>query len=161
MASARDIERLLADLMPSLRAWARNLAAGTREPRPDPDDVAHDAYLRLRGSATFAAVDNPEGFAFRTVKNLVLDHVRRQKPTVEAREHHLPVVEQASSPARVEAIVRAANLDDRERCLLFRVVFEQIAVTAAQRTCKGPPGAPYYVLDRIYDKLAAAIGVTR
>jgi hypothetical protein len=45
--------------------------------------------------------------------------------------------------------------------MVFRKVFEGMSVTAAQKACGGPPGSPYYVLEKIYDKLATAFGVER
>jgi DNA-directed RNA polymerase specialized sigma24 family protein len=161
LLAAGDVDGALAALLPVLRDWAVNLARGLREPRPDADDLAHDAFLRLRGSPAFRAADNPLGYAFRTVKNLVIDHARNTKRTVAVGDQHLPVVEIGTSAERLSAIARRANLDDAETCMLVRVVFEQLPVTAAQAACGGPLGAPYYVLDRIFDKLAAAFGVAR
>ena len=139
------------------------MSQGLPAPRPDPDDFVNDAFLKLRSSPTFCSVDNPIGYAFRVVKNLVIDHVRRASCAADVANQHPPTVpvELVASPERLDVIARRARLSAKERCMVFRKVFHGMSVTAAQKACGGPPGAPYYVLEKIYDKLAIAFGVDR
>jgi DNA-directed RNA polymerase specialized sigma24 family protein len=157
------IDHAFAFLLPHLRKWASQLSQGLPAPRPDPDDFVNDAFLKLRVAPGFLTADNPIGYAFRVVKNLIVDHARRESRAVEIAAQQSPGggVELDASPERLFAVVRRAQLSAKERCMLFRKVFEGMSVTAAQKACGGPPGAPYYVLEKIYDKLAAAFGVER
>lgn len=161
--AAGGLDHAFAYLLPHLRRWACQLSQGLPAPRPDPDDFVNDAFLKLRAAPSFSAADNPIGYAFRVLKNLVVDHARRESRAVELAAQHSPVagVDLDASPERLFAVVRRAQLSAQERCMVFRKVFEGMSVTAAQKACGGPPGAPYYVLEKIYDKLAAAFGVGR
>ncbi|HEY0992874.1 MAG TPA: sigma-70 family RNA polymerase sigma factor [Kofleriaceae bacterium] len=160
---AGGLDHAFAYLLPHLRKWATQLSQGLPAPRPDPDDFVNDAFLKLRAAPAFCSADNPIGYAFRVVKNLVVDHARRASRAAEiATQPSRGVgVEPDASPERLFAVVRRARLSAKERCMVFRKVFEGMSVTAAQKACGGPPGAPYYVLEKIYDKLAAAFGVER
>jgi len=157
------LDHAFAYLLPHLRKWAGQLSQGLPAPRPDPDDFVHDAFLKLRAAPGFWTADNPIGYAFRVVKNLIVDHARRESRASEIAAQQSPAigVELEASSQRLHAIVRRAQLSAKERCMVFRKVFEGMSVTAAQKACGGPPGAPYYVLEKIYDKLAAAFGVER
>jgi DNA-directed RNA polymerase specialized sigma24 family protein len=158
---AGDIDGAFAHLLPHLRSWAQNLTRGLAAPRPDPDDLVQDAFVKPRKSKLFAVADNPLGYAFRAVKNLVIDHARRKKPDVELADRHAGVTELETSPERLEAIFTRAGLDAKEKCMLSRVVFEKLAVGAAQKECGGPSGAPYYVFEKILDKVAVSLGIAR
>jgi DNA-directed RNA polymerase specialized sigma24 family protein len=150
-------------LLPHLRTWAGQLSQGLPPPRPDPDDFVNEAFLKLRAAPAFYTADNPIGYAFRVVKNLIVDHARRESRAVAVAVQHSPAagVELDASPERLYAVIRRAQLSAKERCMVFRKVFEGMSVTAAQKACGGPAGAPYYVLEKIYDKLATAFGVAR
>jgi DNA-directed RNA polymerase specialized sigma24 family protein len=161
LLDAGSVDRALELLLPQLRVWAQNLSRGLPPPGADPDDLVQDAFVKLRRAPSFAAADNPLGYAFRAVKNLVVDRARRARASVELVERHLPTVGPETSPERLDAILERAGLTATERCMLTRVVFEQIAVTAAQRECGGPPGAPYYVLEKMLDKVARSLGIDR
>jgi DNA-directed RNA polymerase specialized sigma24 family protein len=158
---AGQLDAAFAHLLPHLRTWATNLSRGLSPPRPDPDDLVQDAFLKLRKSQMFVAADNPLGYAFRAVKNLIIDHARRKRPTVELADRHTGATELETSPERLEEMLTRAGLSPAEKCMLSRVVFEKLAVSAAQRECGGPPGAPYYVLEKILDKVAASLGIDR
>lgn len=156
-----DVDGAIVRMLPQLTAWATNLAKGLPG-NVDPQELVQQTYEKLRGAAMFAAADNPLGYAFRAVKNLVIDHTRRHRyRTVAVAEHHLPVAELEMSDERLQDILRRAGLSDRERCMLIQVVFEKLAVSAAQKHCGGPDGAPYYVLEKIFGKVAASLGITR
>jgi len=161
--AAGGLDRAFAYLLPHLRRWAAQLSQGLAAPRPDPDDFVNDAFLKLRAAPAFYTADNPVGYAFRVVKNLVVDHARRESRAVAIAAQQVPGagVEPDATPGCLFAIVRRAQLTTKERCMLFRKVFEGMSVAAAQKACGGPPGAPYYVLEKIYDKLATAFGVAR
>lgn len=160
MFDAGDLDGAFTHLLPHLRTWAGNLSRGLT-PRPDPDDLVQDAFVKLRKSSMFVAADNPLGYAFRAVKNLVIDHARRKRPVVELADRHVGSTELETSPERLEEIFTRAGLSAAERCMLSHVVFERVAVTAAQKECGGPPGAPYYVLQKILDKVAVSLGIER
>lgn len=161
--AAGGLDNAFEYLLPHLRRWAINLSHGLPAPRPDPDDFVNDAFVKLRTTPTFGTVDNPMGYAFRVVKNLIVDHARRASRAAELAQHYSPGVlaQLETSPARLEAIARRAQLSADERCMVFRKVFAGMSVIAAQKACGGPPGSPYYVLEKIYDKLAIAFGVER
>lgn len=161
--AAGDLDGAFVYLHPHLRRWAANLGQGLPAPRPEPDEFVHDAFVRLRIAPAFCAVDNPIGYAFRVVKNLVIDHARRASRAAEiaSQQPQRASVELAASPERLDAIAKRAQLSAKERCMVFRKVFGGMSVAAAQKACGGPPGAPYYVLEKIYDKLATAFGVER
>jgi len=161
MFDAGDLEAAFARLVPHLRAWATNLSRGLSPPRPDPDDLVQDAFLKLRKSQMFVVADNPLGYAFRAVKNLVIDHARRKRPTVELADRHVGATELETSPERLDEMLTRAGLSAMEKCMLSRVVFDKLAVSAAQRECGGPPGAPYYVLEKILDRVAGSLGIDR
>ncbi len=150
-------------LRPPLREWAANLTRGLPAPQPDPDDFVHEAFIKLIRSQAFAAADNPLAYAFTTVQNLVIDHRRRSVREAAAITRLSPTfpAELETSPERLDKIVQRAGLSDKERCMLFQVVYEQRSATKAQQCCGGPPGSPYYVLDKIFDKLALAWGLER
>ena len=158
-----DLDSAFIYLHPHLRTWATNLSQGLPPPRPEPDEFVHDAFVKLRVAPAFGTADNPIGYAFRVVKNLVIDHARRASRAAEIADHHPRhlAVELAASPERLDVIAARANLSAQERCMVFRKVFGGMSVTAAQKACGGPPGAPYYVLEKIYDKLAAVFGMER
>ncbi|MBX3155963.1 MAG: sigma-70 family RNA polymerase sigma factor [Deltaproteobacteria bacterium] len=160
LLAAGDLDGAFVRLLPHLTTWATNLARGVPGDL-DPQELVQDAFLKLRRAPMFAAAENPLGYAFRAIKNLVIDRARRQRRTVEVADRHLPAVEIEMSGERLQAILEKAGLSDRERCMLVHVVFEKLAVSAAQKHCGGPPGAPYYVLDKILDKVAASLGITR
>jgi DNA-directed RNA polymerase specialized sigma24 family protein len=161
--AAGGLDNAFEYLLPHLRTWATNLSHGLPAPRPDPDDFVNDAFVKLRTTPAFGAADNPMGYAFRVVKNLIVDHARRASRAAELAQHYPPRVlaELETSPARLDAIARRAQLSADERCMVFRKVFVGMSVIAAQKACGGPPGSPYYVLEKIYDKLATAFGVER
>ena len=161
--AAGDLDRAFVYLHPHLRRWATNLSQGLPAPRPEPDEFVNDAFLKLRVAPAFCTVDNPIGYAFRVVKNLVIDHARRVSRAAEMAKQHpqRATAELAASPAHLDAIAERAKLSAQERCMVFRKVFGGMSVTAAQRACGGPPGAPYYVLEKIYNKLATAFGMER
>lgn len=156
-------EEVFMYLCPPLRDWAANLIRGLPAPQPDPDDFVHEAFIKLMRSQAFAAADNPLAYAFTTVKNLIRDHRRRsvREAAVITRLSPTFPAELETSPERLDAIVQRAGLSDKERCMLFQVVYEQRSATAAQKRCGGPPGSPYYVFDKILDKLALALGLER
>lgn len=161
--AAGDIDGAFAHLLPHLRSWAENLSRGLTPPRPDADDLVQDAFVKLRKSKLFAVADNPLGYAFRAVKNLVIDHARRKRdrPTAELTERHGGTTELEMSSERLADILGRAGLSAKEQCMLSRVVFEKLAVGAAQKECGGPAGAPYYVFEKILDKVAAVFGIER
>lgn len=161
--AAGGLDNAFEYLLPHLRTWAINLSHGLPPPRPDPDDFVNDAFVKLRTTPAFGTGDNPMGYAFRVVKNLIIDHARRAARAAEFAQHHPPRVlaELEASPTRLDAIARRAQLTAEERCMVFRKVFAGMSVVAAQKACGGPPGSPYYVLEKIYDKLAMAFGVER
>ena len=163
LIAAGGLDHAFAYLLPHLRKWATQLSQGLPSSRPDPDDFVNDAFLKLRAAPAFCTADNPIGYAFRVVKNLVVDHARRESRAIAIAALHSPDTraELDASPERLLAIVRRAGLSAQERCMLFRKVFEGVSVASAQRACGGPPGAPYYVLEKIYDKVATAFGVAR
>ena len=158
---AGNLDAAFSHLLPHLRQWATNLSQGLSPPRPDADDLVQDAFIKLRKSQMFVAADNPLGYAFRVVKNLVIDHARRKRTNVELVDRHVGSTELESSPERLAEILTRAGLSATERCMLTNVVFEKVAVSAAQRECGGPAGAPYYVLEKILDKVAASLGIER
>lgn len=160
LLSAGDKDGALTRLVPHLTTWATNLSRGLPG-EIDPQEIVQDAFLKLRGAQMFAVAENPLGYAFRAVKNLVIDRARRRRRTTEVAERHLPVAEIEMSGERLQTILERAGLSEQERCMLLRVVFEKLAVSAAQKTCGGPSGAPYYVLDKIFDKVAASFGIAR
>jgi DNA-directed RNA polymerase specialized sigma24 family protein len=161
--AAGGLDNAFEYLLPRLRTWAINLSHGLPAPRPDPDEFVNDAFVKLRTTPTFSTADNPMGYAFRVVKNLIVDHARRASRAAElAQQQPARTVSQfETSAARLDAIARRARLSADERCMVYRKVFGGMSVVAAQKACGGPPGSPYYVLEKIYDKLAAAFGVER
>jgi DNA-directed RNA polymerase specialized sigma24 family protein len=160
LLAAGDLDAAIVRLLPHLTAWATNLSRGVPGDL-DPQELVQEAFLKLRRAPMFAAAENPLGYAFRAVKNLVIDRARRRRRTIEVADRHLPVAEIEMSGERLQAILDRSGLDDKERCMLVHVVYEKLAVSAAQKHCGGPPGAPYYVLDKILDKVAASLGITR
>ena len=161
--AAGDFERAFARLRPHLVRWATVLVKGLAAPRPEPDDLVQDAFVKLERAPMFRTVEMPLGYAHRVVKNLVCDHARARAREIVRTidERDLPAAALEHSHARVDAIIAKAALDPQESCMLLRVVFERLAVPAAQRECGGPAGDPYYVLDKIFDKIAAALGLDR
>jgi DNA-directed RNA polymerase specialized sigma24 family protein len=156
-----NVDGAIVRMLPQLTAWATNLSRGVPG-NLEPQELAAQAYEKLKGAAMFAAAENPLGYAFRAVKNLVIDHTRRHRHrTVAVGEHHLPVAELEMSDERLTEILRRAGLSEQEQCMLVQVVFEKLAVSSAQKHCGGPGGAPYYVLEKILGKVATALGITR
>ena len=157
----KDVDAAIVRMLPQLTAWATNLSRGLPG-NVDPQELVQQTYEKLRGAAMFAAAENPLGYAFRAVKNLVIDHTRRHRHrTVAIGEQHLPVAELGMSDERLQDILRRAGLSDEERCMLMQVVFEKLAVSAAQKHCGGPDGAPYYILEKIFGKVATSLGIAR
>lgn len=160
---ANDFDTVFARLQPRLERWAAVLVRGLPAPQPDVGDVVNEVFIKLRRAPLFSEVDSPIGYANRTVKNLVVDLARKRGREIVAEidERDLPRSELEHSTARLEAIIRKAGLDPLEICMLTRVVFERLAVPTAQRECGGPRGDPYYALEKIFDKVASALGLDR
>jgi RNA polymerase sigma-70 factor (ECF subfamily) len=102
----------------ALRGWLRR-----RSPGLDPDDLVQEAYCRLSQLEDWRTVTNPRAYLFTTVRNLMLEHVRRDQ-VVGIQSlldvHSLELADAAPSPeqiasdrselSRLEAIV--ARLPD-------------------------------------------------
>jgi DNA-directed RNA polymerase specialized sigma24 family protein len=161
MFDAGDLDGAFEYLLPFLTTWATNLSRKLTPPRPDPRELVQDAFIKLRKSKMFTVADNPLGYAFRAVNNLVIDQARRRRPTVELVDRHGGTTEQEMSPERFDEVLDRAGLTPAEKCMLTRVVIDKLAVSKAQKECGGPAGAPYYVLDKILDKVAASLGISR
>lgn len=77
--------------------------------RETAEDLTQETWLRLAGTATVPAIDNPRAYIFRTAANLATDHGRRQKvlPMAESGEVLLAAAaDPAPSPERA-ALSRA------------------------------------------------------
>lgn len=60
---------------PAIRAWLRQRGV-TAE---DIDDLIQEAYAKLSSLTAIEAVARPGGYFFQTVRNLLIDHIRRSK----------------------------------------------------------------------------------
>jgi RNA polymerase sigma factor (sigma-70 family) len=68
-----DDRALIHDLYPQLRRFAA--VVGPAE--VDPDDLVHDALVRVLGMGSLAKLDNPSAYLRRTIVNLASNHRRR------------------------------------------------------------------------------------
>ena len=67
--------RLYADYADDLR---RYIHAKFGVGPPEPDDVAHAAFMRLAALKNPETVENPQAYLYATARNIVVDHHRRQ-----------------------------------------------------------------------------------
>jgi RNA polymerase sigma-70 factor (ECF subfamily) len=58
----------------SLRGWLRRHSSGM-----DEDDLIQEAYCRLSQLQDWRSIANPRAYLFTTVRNLMLEHVRRNQ----------------------------------------------------------------------------------
>jgi RNA polymerase sigma-70 factor (ECF subfamily) len=68
-------QRAILPLEPRLRAYVRRLCRG----RSDAEDLAHDTLLRAITTQSWREVANPWAFVRSIAKNLMVDHLRRQR----------------------------------------------------------------------------------
>lgn len=66
---------LYGDLVPELRGFANRRLGNHAEA----EDVVQEAFLRFQRVQTDRVIENPNGFLFRTIENLVIDRLRRRR----------------------------------------------------------------------------------
>ncbi|WP_308317620.1 sigma-70 family RNA polymerase sigma factor [Thiolapillus sp.] len=82
------------------------------------EDLLQDAFLKAIGEGTgFCRLENPRAWLFRGTRNLLVDHYRRQKQTVDLDEEPpAPVAEIAAVDSLAECLPRALqDLDAADR----------------------------------------------
>ncbi len=82
------------------------------------EDLLQDAFLRaIAEGAGFCRLENPRAWLFRVTRNLLVDHYRRQKQTVDLDEEPpAPVNEIAAVDSLAECLPRALqDLDPADR----------------------------------------------
>lgn len=60
---------------PAVRAWLRP----RMHSREDADDLIQDAYAKLSAITAVDQIANPRGYFFQVVRNLLTDHIRRER----------------------------------------------------------------------------------
>lgn len=125
----RIVRWVASEIMPheaSVRAWLRR----SRVPSEEIDDLIQEAYCKLVGLECVDQIENPDGYFFQTVRNLLADKIRRAKivriETVMEIEtlgvcSDEPTPESAAASRRELARVQALIMNLPERC---RRVFE-------------------------------------
>jgi RNA polymerase sigma-70 factor (ECF subfamily) len=110
------------------------------------EDVVQEAYLRLANAADSRAIDEPQGYLYRIVRNLAVDSRRRAQP-VEAIEDRIPLDRPSPEAEALHKdqlrIVRAAldELPERSRIALemhrlegrkLREIAERLGISITQ-----------------------------
>ena len=125
----RIVQWVAEEIMPheaGVRAWLRR----SRVPPDEIDDLMQEAYAKLVGLRSIDQIENPDGYFFQVVRNLLTDKMRRAKVVrietiteIEALSvsSDEPSPEQATAARRELSRVRALIQALPERC---RRVFE-------------------------------------
>jgi RNA polymerase sigma factor (sigma-70 family) len=69
---------VLAEVMPH-EAAVRNWLRRSRVADEDIDDLIQEAYCKLVSLETVEHISRPDGYFFRIVRNLLMDHIRRSR----------------------------------------------------------------------------------
>lgn len=132
---------VLHDYRPDVLSYVRSLLP--RSPFATIEDLTSDTIEKaLRSAHRFEDQgDGPRPWLIRIARNVVIDHVRRQRPTALHIPGIIRCVADAGSARQVDVIdVRAAlaKLPERERGLLlrrYRDGHDMIAASGAQSKC--------------------------
>ncbi|MEM0912604.1 MAG: RNA polymerase sigma factor, partial [Pseudomonadota bacterium] len=100
------------------------------------NDFAHDVYLKIQALPCDETIKDPRALIFKAAKNLVFDHIRKEKRQSEIRESvngiawidsdELEPIRYALSRAELEYIGRVIDqLDARCRRVFFLYRFEE------------------------------------
>ncbi|WP_449256500.1 RNA polymerase sigma factor [Bosea sp. (in: a-proteobacteria)] len=94
------------------------------------EDLAQEAYLRVRKSMEAAPIEHVEAFLHQTARNLALDHERRRKTRERFEAADISEQDVASIPADVPTI--EAALIERERLRAFNAALNALPERARQ-----------------------------
>ncbi|NQE64780.1 RNA polymerase sigma factor [Caulobacter sp. RHG1] len=106
-------------------AKVRSALSRARVPESDIDDLLQEAYCRLCSLRSIEHVENPEGYLFRTVRNVLNAQIRRRRIVridfvnamdLLAHADQRPSPEEETSYRRYLALVREAMTALPERC---------------------------------------------
>jgi RNA polymerase sigma factor (sigma-70 family) len=157
MAGDRELEELRRTLL----ARARVLVRDVRSPRLDAEELVQDVMEKVverlrRGPA----IENLSGYALVSLSNRLVDLIRRgareaPMPDEGARPEERAAPPDAASDPEIRDVLE--KLPPKERCFLWKVVFEDVAVQTAQKQCGWPPRAPFYHLERLLQRVARMI----
>lgn len=127
--------REILPLEPELRAYIRRL---TRD-LATAEDLLHDVFARIIAADSWREVDTPAGFAIRTARNVVYDHLRRQKVVAidfVADVGILGLVDDAADP---EATLVARDELKRLRAIVEALPTQQRRVFTLRKVYGLPP----------------------
>lgn len=159
----KDFEALRPQLLALSRALTRRMRA-----RVDPEDMVQtvltEIYAKLQQGKE---IQNPHSYANQAIKNRILDEVRRHRHKLErgwpgaddeGGQTWEPVDPRGLDPHRDPLVKQLlGQLEDKERCFLWRVVFEERSVRDARELCGWPEKSPYFHLRRLLDRLRAQV----
>jgi len=84
-----ELERFRTNIMP-LRPKLFLFARKMMQDDADAEDIVQEAFLKLWNiRQQLESINNPEGFAMQTVKNICIDKLRNRKNVVDTDEFHL------------------------------------------------------------------------
>lgn len=154
-------------LRPRLIGLARILLRNARV-RIDPEDLVQtvltEIYAKLEAGVEIA---NPKAYANMALKNRALDEIRRFHnkyehgwPTDVAEGVDWEPPDRRALDPDVDPIVRDVleQLEEKERCFLWRVVFEQRSVHEAQEMCGWPEKSPYFHYKKLLERIRVMMG---
>lgn len=168
-------------LRAELESRARMLLAGAsrhREGALAPDDLVQEALARILSNYDEASLrERPHAqlmaLVWRTMRNIVIDESRKKAALLEDRkaddgppsalasraDEAQPTPEEALVSQRRTSAIQGelARLTAEERCFLTTVL-DTDSVPAAQKKCGWPPKSPYYVLNKLMERLRGSLG---
>ena len=118
-SSIREGDRaLIHDLYPSLRRFAAVVGPAEIEP----DDLVHEALLRVLERGSLGKLDNPTAYLRRTMFNLASNHRRRLGRN--RRALHRVVVADSHVPSYPSDMAELLRLTPQARAVLYLVSVE-------------------------------------
>jgi RNA polymerase sigma-70 factor (ECF subfamily) len=162
-------ESSLGDVFVANRAQLLHVARRIVRTTDLADDVVQDAYLRIADGACDRKVDKPMGYCCQVVRNLALDHCRRQSLEATYRTFDVDVetldVPGPASPDRVMRDRQVVGLIEKALSALAprtRVAFQLYRLEGlTQRDIAAQMGCALGLVNRLIAEADEAIGAMR
>lgn len=87
---------------------------------PEPEDVAQEAFSRFSTAEKTQTIRNPRAFLYASVRNLVIDHKRRER----TRDTYADDIRQTGAAEKADGISPERVLIEKERFQIMRAAIE-------------------------------------
>lgn len=162
-------ESSLGDVFVANRAQLLHVARRIVRTADLADDVVQEAYLRIADGACGRQIDKPMGYCCQVVRNLALDHCRRQSLEATYRTFDVDVetldVPGPASPARMMRDRQVVGMIEKALAALSprtRVAFQLYRLEGlTQRDIAAHMGCALGLVNRLIAEADEAIGAMR